>query len=304
MCRFRAAGSVPSRGRSHTAAFLASVRSSNSSSARAMMIAGSRSGTWCESRSCSCPSAACASSPTVTRIRYRRGDSGATSARGPADGAATRAGARSPIAACSALPVPIATRLAPSSAVTVPIAPVTGGEIRGSSTARCGSATTRDATSGFGAISATSLSISRLLRCRARARSSTWFSSIMCGASIVTAVKWISPRAIIWKMTGNRRAVRAAQIRLAAAPSDRWSRSTQNANIDPVASRRYSPRRSTSARYTSSSAVTSFDRATNPATPASTRSSDILSRQTFSILLAYHAVNPLPGDATSCASPP
>jgi hypothetical protein len=126
----------------------ASVRSSSCASAREMMAAGSRSGIWCDRRSCSWHSAACVSWSTVTRIWYRRGASGATSARGPAGAGAARPGARSSGG------------------------PVVSGAIS------CGSAATREVTSGRGAISATSFSMCRLLRCRARARSSAWLSSV------------------------------------------------------------------------------------------------------------------------------
>ena len=99
-----------------------------------------------------------------------------------------------------------------------------------------------------------------------------------------TAVRWISPRAIISSTIGNRRPTRAAVMRLPAAPSDMCSRSTQNANSDPHASRRCSPRTSTSDRYASSSAVSWFERVTSVSTRSSTRSSGIDSRQTFLIL--------------------
>ena len=98
-------------------------------------------------------------------------------------------------------------------------------------------------------------------------------------------MRWISPRATISRTSGNRRAVRAAVIRFPAAPSDMCSRSTQYAKSEPVASRRCNPRRSTSARYASNSAVSWFDRATSVSTRSSTRSSDIVSKQTLSILL-------------------
>ena len=153
----------------------------------------------------------------------------------------------------------------------------------GRATVPSASGTTCDGTSGFGAISATSFSTSRLLRCRALASSSPWFSTVRCGASRFTAVRWMSPRAIISSTSGNRRAVRAAQIRLPAALSDMCSRSTQNANNDEHASRRCNPRSSTSARYASSSAVVWFARLTSTCTRSSTRSSDISSKQTLSM---------------------
>ncbi len=101
---------------------------------------------------------------------------------------------------------------------------------------------------------------------------------------MLTAVRWISPRAIISSTTGNRRPTRAAVMRFPDAPSDMCSRSTQNAKSDEHASRRCNPRTSTSDRYASSSAVSWFERATSVSTRSSTRSSGIDFRQTFSML--------------------
>ena len=102
---------------------------------------------------------------------------------------------------------------------------------------------------------------------------------------MLTAVKWMSPRAIISSKTGYRRPTRAAVIRLPAALSDMCSRSTQNANKDEHACPRCSPLTSTSPRYASSSAVISFERPTSTSTRSSTRSSDIDSRHRFFMLL-------------------
>ena len=63
-----------------------------------------------------------------------------------------------------------------------------------------------------------------------------------------TAVRWMSPRAIISSTTGNRRATRATVIRFPAALSDMCSRSTQNANKEEHAWPRCNPRASTSPR--------------------------------------------------------
>ncbi len=106
---------------------------------------------------------------------------------------------------------------------------------------------------------------------------------------MLTAVRWISPRAISSSTAGNRRATRAAVIRFPAAHSDMCSRSTQNANRDEHACPRCNPLTSTSPRYASSSAVISFDRPASTSTRSSTRSSDIDFRQSFSMLPTYHA---------------
>jgi hypothetical protein len=139
MCRVRFVTGFPRCGLFVTAAFRAGVLSCSTSIALATITAGSRPTLWA-SRSCSCRSFSCVASSTVTRISYRRGDSGATTALRARSGA--RTSSPTPTAAASACP--------------------TG----------CGSATICDTTSGRGAISATSLARSRLLRCRARATSS------------------------------------------------------------------------------------------------------------------------------------
>jgi len=255
MCRVRFFAGFPRCGRLVTAAFRASVFSCSTSIALATITAGSRPTPWAR-RSCSCRSLSCVASSTVTRISYRRGDSGATTALRARSGARTSS------------PTPAAASAGPTGS---------------------GSARICDATSGRGAISATSLSRSRLLRCRALSRSSPRFSSVRCAASRLIAVRWMSPPASISSTRGNRRAVRAAVIRLRAAASDMCSRSTQNANKDEHASRRCSPRSSTSIRYARSSAVISFDRRASISTPSSTRSSDMFSRQAIAMLSTYHA---------------
>ena len=102
---------------------------------------------------------------------------------------------------------------------------------------------------------------------------------------MLTAVRWISPRAIIDSTTGNLRATRAAVIRFPAALSDMCSRSTQKPKSDEHACPRCNLLTSTSPRYASSSAVVSFDRPTITATRSIRRSSDIDFRQSFSMLL-------------------
>jgi hypothetical protein len=143
MCRLRFSAAFSGRGRFVTPAFRASVFSCSPSIARATIAAGSRP-TLCASKSWSSVSFSCVASSTVTRISYRRGDSGATTA-----GLRARSGAR------TSSPTPTATA-----------------GFSGASARRCGTATIRDGTSGRGAISATSFSRSRLLRCLARPRSS------------------------------------------------------------------------------------------------------------------------------------
>jgi len=257
-------------GLSTRAAFLASVLSCRRSIPRATISAGSRT-PLCASRSWSCLSLPWVSSSTVTRISYRRGASGATIA-----GRSTRSGAR------TSCPTPIPATAGCATCACGHAASVVG---RAAWVAGCGTALIRDGASGRGAISATSTSTARLLRCRARRSRSTWFSSVRCAASMFTAVRWMSPRAIISSTSGNRLAVRIAVIRFPAALSDRCSRSTQNANSDEHASRRCNPRRSTSLRYASSSAVISFEHRTTRSIPSSTRSSSTPSKQTFSMPL-------------------
>ena len=75
------------------------------------------------------------------------------------------------------------------------------------------------------------------------------------GASSVTAARCSSPAAMRAKITGNRRAARAASIRLYAVASLMCSRSTHHVNIEEQAASTYSFRASTSARCATSSAV-------------------------------------------------
>ena len=90
-----------------------------------------------------------------------------------------------------------------------------------------GSFRTEEGTSGRGANSATSASISRRLRLLARASTASWFSCVRCGLSIRTEVRDKAPEARASRMTGKRRQARAAEIRLQAASSESLRTSVQ-----------------------------------------------------------------------------
>jgi hypothetical protein len=83
-----------------------------------------------------------------------------------------------------------------------------------------GNARIREGTSGCGASSATNRSIWRELLCLARVSNLQWLSGVRCLASRTIALRCSSPRATICRITGKRRAVRAAQMRLAVIDSD------------------------------------------------------------------------------------
>ena len=87
-------------------------------------------------------------------------------------------------------------------------------------------------TSGRGQRCASSSSISARVLWAAAASSSSAVSSVRCGASVTTALKCSRPSATAEKMAGNRRAARAAWMRLRAASSEKCSSCTQYRNIE------------------------------------------------------------------------
>jgi hypothetical protein len=82
-------------------------------------------------------------------------------------------------------------------------------------------------TSGRGQRAASIFSTPRLDRCTAASSSSRWFWSVRCGTSSEMAVRWSRPSATRSRMSGKRRAARAACVRLQVASSDMCRTSVQ-----------------------------------------------------------------------------
>src|SRR5438128_10348868 len=85
---------------------------------------------------------------------------------------------------------------------------------------KVGSLRTKVGTSGRGASSARSASISCRLRRLALVSTAWWFSGVRCRAKSRTEVRVISPEASRSRLTGKRRQARADSILLQAASSD------------------------------------------------------------------------------------